>query len=148
VVVALVLVLVTRDLVIGLGPSAPPEGVLPYARYNFVKVKPGKGNDYRKIWEKYNKPVLDKLLADGTVLAYGLAVEEVRTEGSFTHFTWYDTKDLAAMDKIRAAFIADRDHRSQEEQDAITHQFLSVLDVDASRAEVDHSLIFKVGPMK
>ncbi len=139
---------VTRDLVIGLSSSAPPEGALPYARYNFLKVKPGKANEFRKIWEKYNKPVLDKLLADGTVVAYGLAVEEVRTEGSFTHFTWYNTKDLAAMDKIRAAFIADRGHRSQEEQDAITHAFTSILDLDASRAEVDRSLIFKVGPMK
>jgi hypothetical protein len=138
----------TRDVVFAVTSGAPPEGLLPYARYNFVKVKPGKGSEYRKIWEKYNKPVLDKLLADGTVLAYGLSVEEIRTEGSFTHFTWYDTKDLAAMDKIRAAFIADRDQRSQEEQEAITHAFSSVLDLDASRAEVDRSLIFKVGPMK
>jgi hypothetical protein len=139
---------VTRDLVFAVTSGAPPADLLPYSRYNFVKVKPGKGSEYRKIWEKYNKPVLDKLLADGTVLAYGLSVEEVRTEGSFTHYTWYDMKDLASMDKIRAAFVADREHRSQEEQDAIAASFGDVLDLEASRAEVDRSLIFKVGPMK
>jgi hypothetical protein len=133
----------TRDLVIGLSSSAPA-GVLPFSRYNFFKVKPGKGADFRKAWEKYNKPVFDKLLADGVVLAYGLAVEDVRTEGEFTHFVWYDVKDLASFDKVRAAFIADRDHRSQEEQDSLTHLFMSLQDLDASRSEVTRSLIFHV----
>lgn len=138
----------TRDIVIGLSPAISADGVLPYSRFNFVKVKPGKAAEYRKAWEKYNKPILDKLMSDGVVLAYGLAVEDIRTDGNFTHFTWYDMKDLASMDKIRAAFISDRDHRSQEEQDAITHLFVSLTDLDASRSEVDHAVIFHVGPMK
>jgi len=137
----------TRDLVIGLSPSAPA-GVLPYSRYNFFKVKPGKGADFRKAWEKYNKPIFDKLLADGVVLAYGLAVEDIRTDGDFTHFVWYDVKDLASLDKVRAAFIADRDRRSQEEQDALTHLFVSLQDADASRSEVARSLIFHVSAPK
>lgn len=139
---------ITRDLVIGFSSGAPPEGVLPYTRYNFVKVNPGKGSQFRKLWEKYNKPVLEKLAADGTIMAYGLSIEDVRTEGSFTHYAWYAMKDLASMDKIRAAFVADREHRSQEEQDAIAEAFGSVLDLDASRSDVDRALIFKVGPMK
>jgi len=134
---------ITRDLV-SKESSTPPAGAMPYSRYGFVKVKPGKGGDYRKAWEKYNKPVYDKLIADGVVLGYGLAVEEVRTNGEFTHFTWVDTKDLAGMDKLRAAFIADREHRTQEEQDAIANLFGSLLDADASRAEVARSLIFHV----
>jgi hypothetical protein len=137
----------TRDLVIGLSSSAPA-GVLPYSRYNFFKVKPGKGADFRKAWEKYNKPIFDKLLTDGVILAYGLAVEEIRTDGDFTHFVWYDVKDLASFDKVRAAFVADRDRRSQEEQDALTHLFLSVQDADAARSEVGRSLIFHVSTPK
>lgn len=45
----------TRDIVAGFGPP-PAAGVLPFTRYNFIKVKPGKGPDYRRTWEKYNKP--------------------------------------------------------------------------------------------
>ncbi len=134
---------VTRELVSN-ETSTPPAEVLPYTRYGFVKVKPGKGDDYRKAWEKYNKPVLDKLIADGVVLGYGLDVEEVRSSGEFTHFTWIDTKDLAAMDKLRAAFIADRERRTQEERDAIANLFGSLVDADASRASVARSLIFHV----
>jgi hypothetical protein len=134
---------VTRELVSNESPTTPA-GVLPYTRYAFVKVKPGKGGDYRKAWEKYNKPVYDKLVADGVILGYGLDVEDVRTSGEFTHFTWVDTKDLAGMDKLRAAFMADREHRTQEEQDAISNLFGSLVDADASRGEIARSLIFHV----
>ncbi len=139
---------ITRDLVFVTGTGAPPTGVLPWTRYNYVKAKPGKGADFRKVWEKYNKPVFDKLVADGVVLAYGLSVEEVRTDGDFTHFVWYATKDLAAFDKVRAAFTADRDKRSQEEQDAISAEFLKTIEPDASRSEVGRSIMFRVGAMK
>jgi hypothetical protein len=132
----------TRDLVSGFAPAMPPAGTLPWVRYVFAKVKPGKGGEYRKAWEKYNKPVLDKLAADGAILAFGLAVEDIRTDGDFTHYTWIATKDLASQDKVRAAFLADRDKRSQEEQDAITHLFASLTDPDAARSELMRSLIF------
>jgi hypothetical protein len=131
----------TRDLVIGFGPPSG-SAALPFVRYNFVKVKAGKGSDYRKAWEKYNKPVFEKLAADGVVMAYGLSVEEIRTDGDFTHYVWYAVKDLASFDKVRAAFIADRDRRSQEEQDSLTSLFVGLQDVDASRSEVVRSLIF------
>ena len=132
----------TRDLVSGFAPGNPAAGTLPFVRYGFVKVKPGKGADYRKAWEKYNKPIFDKLAADGTVLAFGLSVEDVRTDGDFTHYTWIATKDLASQDKVRAAFLADRDKRSQEEQEAITHLFTTLTDPDAVRTELNRSLIF------
>ena len=133
----------TRDLVIGFGPPSG-SAALPFVRYNFVKVKAGKGSDYRKAWEKYNKPVLEKLAADGVVMVYGLSVEDIRTDGDFTHYVWYAVKDLASFDKVRAAFTADRDRRSQEEQDAITQLFVSLQDADAARSEVVRSLIFHV----
>ncbi len=138
----------TRDIEFGVTQGKAPADLLPVSRYNFVKVKPGKGPEYRKAWEKYNKPVLEKLMADGVVLVYGLSVEEVRTEGDFTHYTWYDTKDLASLETVRAAFVADRERRSPEEQEAITHLFISLIDPDASRAEVERSIIFHVGGPK
>ena len=132
----------TRDVVVNVGTTMPPAGTLPWVRYNFNKVKPGKGAEYRKAWEKYNKPVFDKLVADGTLLAFGLSVEDVKTEGDWTHYVWLATKDLASQDKIRAAFLADRDKRSPEEQEALTHLFTSLTEPDSSRTEVMHSVIF------
>jgi hypothetical protein len=138
----------TRDLVSGMTPTAPPAGALPYTRYNFVKVHPGKGGEYRTAWEKYNKPVLDKLVADGTILGYGLGVEEVKTSGDFTHFVWYTANDMAAFDKQRAAFMADRNRRTQEERDAITALFGGLSDPDAARSMIVRAIMFHVAGQK
>ena len=139
---------VTRDIVFAVGTGPMAAGMLPYTRYNYTKVKPGKGGEYRAVWEKYNKPVLDKLLADGTVLAYGLTVEEVKTTSDITHFTWYAVKSMDAFDKIRSAFNADREHRSKEEREAITAAFLAATDPDASRSEIDRAIIFHLPGQK
>jgi len=133
----------TRDLVANFGPP-PAAGVLPFTRYNFVKVKPGKGPDYRRAWEKYNKPVFDKLIADGVVLAYGLAAEEIKTDGECTHFIWIATATRAAADRIGPAFNADRTRRSEEERNAIAQLFASLTEADKARSLVTRSRIFKV----
>ena len=133
----------TRDLVSGYG-SKMPKDPLPYARYFFVKVKPSKGAEYRKVWEKYNKPVLEKLVTDGVVMAWGLGVEEVRTEGTFTHFTWIGVAEMGDWDKVRAGFVADRGHRSEEEQSAISDAFNDLTDADAARGLATRSIMFHV----
>jgi hypothetical protein len=138
----------TRSIVSGFGTSMPPAGALPCSRYSFVKVKPGKGAEYRKAWEKYNKPILDKMVADGSILAYALVVEEVRTDGDFTHYTWIATKDLASQDKARAEFLGDRDKRSPEEQEAITKLFTELTDPDADRTQLTRAVIFRVPNQK
>lgn len=137
----------TRDLVAGYG-SNPPAGTLPFTRYNFIKVKPGKGADYRRAWEKYNKPVYDKLVADRVVLAYGLAQEEVKTDGDFTHFVWVATASMADADKILAAFAADRARRSEKDRNEITEAFLNATEPDKARSMVTRARIFKVAPQQ
>ncbi len=134
-----------RDLVANYGPPPKP-GVLPFTRYNFVKVRPGKGADYRRTWEKYNKPVFDKLVADGVVLAFGLAAEEVKTDGDWTHFVWIATPSMAAADKVGPAFAADRARRSEKDRNEITEAFLESTEPDKARSMVTRSRIFKAAP--
>lgn len=136
-----------RDIVSNFG-TQPAPGVLPMTRYNFLKVKPGKVAEYRQAWEKYNKPVYDKLVADGVVLAYGLSVEEVKTDGDFTHFVWIGTRDMGGFDKIGPAFAADRARRSEEERKTIMELFASVTEPDKARSIVTRSRIFRLPPAK
>ena len=133
----------TTDVVFQATPN-PPSGVLPVTRYNFIKVKPGKGADYRRTWEKYNKPIFDKLVADGVILAFGLSTEAIKTDGEFTHFVWMATANMAGLDKIGAAFAADRARRSQDEQDSITQAFTDVTEPDKARSIVTRSRIFRL----
>jgi hypothetical protein len=137
----------TRDLVAGFGPP-PKAGVLPFTRYNFVKVKPGKGPDYRRTWEKYNKPVFDKLVADGVVLAYGLAAEDVKTDGDWTHFVWIAVANMADADKVGPAFTADRARRSEKDRNEITQDFLEATEPDKARSIITRSRIFKLAAPK
>lgn len=137
-----------RDIVFATGSGPAPAGVLPFTRYGFVQAKPGKGGDYREAWEKYNKPVYDSLVKDGTIAAYGLSVEEVKTTNDFTHFSWYAMTSLSASDKLRAAFMADRAKRSAEEREAIGATFAALIDSTASRGLVTRSLIFREASMK
>ncbi len=138
----------TRDLEVGYAKGMPTPGVLPVIRYASVKVQPGKGPEYRRAWNKYNRPVLEQLAADGVVLAWGLAVEELRTSGDFTHFSWTATADLAGQDKVRAAFNADRAKRSQDERDIITASFGATVIADASRSSIARSIVFKLAAPK
>ena len=137
----------TTDQVFKVGP-VPAPGVLPITRYNFIKVKPGKAGDYRKTWEKYNRPVFDKLVADGVVLAFGLATEAIKTDGEFTHYVWMATANMAGLDKIAAAFAADRARRTEDERDFITQAFTDVTEPDKARSIVTRSRIFRVAPPK
>ena len=136
-----------RDLVANYGPN-PPAGTLPITRYNFIKVQPGKSAEYRRTWEKYNKPVFDKLIADGVLLAYGLSIEEVKTDGDFTHFVWMGVADGSGLDKIGAAFAADRNRRTAEEQASIAELFASVTEPDKARSVVTRSRIFRLPAAK
>ena len=138
---------VTRDIITNFGPQ-PPAGLLPVTRYNFVKVKPGQAAEYRRAWEKYNKPVYDKLVAEKAVLAYGVAVEEVKTDGEFTHFIWVATADMAGLDKVGPAFAADRARRSEEDRNTIAELFASVTEPDKARSVVTRSRIFRLPPPK
>ena len=138
----------TRDIVFAAGSAPVTAGMTMYTRWGFAQARPGKGADYRAAWEKYNKPVFDSLVKDGTIAAYGLAVEEVKTTSDFTHFTWYSVTSLSASDKVRAAFMADRAKRSAEERDAISAVFAGVIEGTASRGLVTRSVIFREASMK
>ena len=111
-------------------------------------MRPGKGNDYRAAWEKYNKPVYDKLIADGSIWGYGLGVEEVKTSGEFTHFVWVAAKDLAVFDKVRNAMTADRQRRAPEERDTINALLTSLTDPDAARSAIVRAIMFRVPGQK
>ena len=135
------------DQVAQFGPN-PAAGVLPVTRYNFTKVKPGKGADYRRTWEKYNKPIFDKLLADGTILAFGLATEAIKTDGDFTHFVWIATANMAGLDKVGAAVAADRARRTEDDRNSITQAFTDATEPDKARSIVTRSRIFRLPAAK
>jgi hypothetical protein len=110
----------------------PPTG-LGFAWINLVKVKPGMAGDWRTAWDKYVKPTYDKLLKEGAINSYEIGVEEIKTQDEFTHYVLISLPNLAAREKVRAAFAAANESRSEETRRAIGEQFRSASDPSAAR---------------
>jgi hypothetical protein len=67
-------------------------------------VKPGDMRDYTALVKSNLVPVLDKLVADGTVISYGFATEDYHT-GTLGRVTFYMmVPDADALDKVDKAF--------------------------------------------
>ncbi len=113
--------------------SQAPPAAHPYRTYSGFKVKPGKGSEWRRLFEKYKKPVLDKLVADGAIYGYGVDVEDFHTEDPGWHWLWVVTTTLAAFDKIDAAFDAANQEWSEKERAAIAEEFGDVTEAGAHR---------------
>ena len=123
-------------------PSSPL-----YTSWSFVKVDAGKGGEWRKLWEKYNKPVFDKLVADSTLYGYGIDVEEFHSEDPGWRAIWVLTTSLGALDKVDAAFAADRQARSEEERESIGRQFRDITTPGEHRDSLWRAVPMKDGGM-
>lgn len=84
---------VFRDIEAFYSKTPPLADAKPFSWFGLDRVHPGKGREYRELLDKYDKPVLDKLLADGVIGAYGLGVQEVTQTNEFTHFFWVSVAD-------------------------------------------------------
>ena len=81
---------------------------------SFISVKPGQGSEYRSYWDEHTQPVFEGLLADGTMVAYGLTVEDLITEGFGGRTSWYIVPNADALDTVQAAFGASWQAMSEE----------------------------------
>lgn len=104
-----------------------------YLRVNATLVKPGKGQQWRELWEKYNKPLFDEMLANGTILAYWVEGEQVHTDNPSWVYIVFVTPDADGIDKFFAAAAARSQKRSAEERNAIAESFAGVTEGSAHR---------------
>jgi hypothetical protein len=121
----------TRSIAMNLNDGEPSGPT--YTYWWFVNVKRGHGSDWRKLFDKYSKPVLDKMVEEGTVYGYGIDVEWVHTSDPGWRAIWIVTTSMGAWDKIGAAFRAAGQERSEEERSAIDQMFRKVTEGGAHR---------------
>jgi hypothetical protein len=104
-----------------------------YGIVSSQKILPGKVQDYLGLYDKYTKPVLEQLYADGAVTAYGVDAEVVHTGDPGLRFFWHVVPDADALDKVEAAYAAARAKRTAEERRAIGAAFAELTDATAHR---------------
>lgn len=104
--------------------SAPTTG---YLYVSAFQVQPGKGAQWRELWEKYNKPSFEAHMASGNLLAYSVEVEEVHTLDPAIRWVVSVSPSAEADDRANAADQAANEKRSSEERRAIGAAFADVL---------------------
>lgn len=115
-----------------------------YGMFSTQKVQPCKGQDYKALYDKYTKPILEQLYKDGVVTAYGTDVEFAHTGDPALRFFWEMLPDAAALDKEEAAFAAAREKRSPEERRAIGQAFTELVDRSAHRDGQSSVIVYQV----
>ena len=101
-------------------------GVLPYTRVLMTRVLPGRGPEYLRLWQQYVKPVYEKLLADGAILGYELMEQAENAMEPEWRWSLALLPDLAAMDKVVAAFAALDQKRASERLSPLAGVFTDV----------------------
>ncbi len=97
-----------------------------YLWVSSTQVQPGKGQEWRELWDKYTKPIYDELLADGTILGYWIDVEQVHTDNPNWRYVVYLAPNADAVGKVGAAFEAAGQKRGAEANRGIGRAFADV----------------------
>lgn len=113
-----------------------------YFQGNMVRVKRGKSADYTKLWEARMQPVYERLLADGTIVAYGLDTPyHHTTENSLgLMVSWYILENMDDDAKVDAAFEAARSALTESERTA-QRELVWAMTVEDSHRDVFSRLI-------
>ena len=106
--------------------SRPANGTNGFLWVNWAQVQPGKGQEGRELFEKYNKPVYDELVANGTISVYSLQERYVHTDNPNWRAVVYVTPNAEGIDKVRAAFDAVAQKRGPEANRAIAQAFAEI----------------------
>ena len=96
-------------------------------------VQPGKGAEWRALWEKYTQPFYEEQIANGTFSAYGVQLEQVVTDEPGARMVVSVAPSAEALDKAQNASNALNAKRTQAERDAITAAFNQVTVPGAAR---------------
>lgn len=116
-----------------------------YFNASSIRVKRGKSSDYVKLWEAWAKPVYDQLLADGTIVAYGLDTPVHHTSEQSLGFTlaWYILENMDADAKVDAAFDTAREKLTETERTASNELYWSLVVEDSHRDDFTRLIHFR-----
>ncbi len=70
-----------------------------YTRVGHWKIAQQYWDEFEKSYEKYELPVLEKLLADDSITEYGFDAAALHSADGPTHSTWISSKNMAEIEK-------------------------------------------------
>lgn len=122
--------------------SVPP-GSKPIGDFDEVRVKPGRMQEFMELFRKYDKPVYEKLVADGVIYAYELDTEAVHTMEPGLTWTIVSMPNLAAKDKVNAAFAEAEKKIPEAERNMIEKLYVDMVVPGSHRDSLSVSQVYK-----
>lgn len=109
----------------------------------FYQVAPGKEADFLRLVNDSSKTMFDKLMADGKVVAWGVATPLTHTDDSWTHVVYVGLQDWAATEAmVRGVESSDADaHRSAAEMKRLDELAMSIIKPGSVRDVILHHLV-------
>jgi len=126
-------------------PAAAQEASEPITWLIDVTVKPGKFKELEAASLKYDKPVLDALVANGSISSYGLACQMVGPPSESCMF-WVTAADWSGMGKVEKAFENSRKAMKEDELKAMMESFLGATVPDKETSSVVRHVVFNGTP--
>jgi len=123
--------------------KAVPAGVKPVGDFDIEKVKPGRMPDFMGLFTKYDKPVYDKLITDGVIYAYEVDTEAVHTMEPGLVWTIVTMPNLAAKDKVNAAFDAAQKKLPEIERNLVEKLYYDIVEPGSHRDSLSVSEVYK-----
>lgn len=125
--------------------ASQEEGPMPMTWFRMVKTKPGAGPNFEKTFEKYEQPLLDRLVADGTALSWGLGFELVGP-GGFDYLVWVNALGWAGIGEVQAVFDARRENMSEGELGKMTEDWMAVIEPGEEPSQVLRHVVVDGNP--
>jgi len=69
------------------------------------QIAPAEERLFEDNFTKYQKPILDKFVADGTIIDYGFDTAALHTPDGFTHFRWISAANRASLETAIGAIV-------------------------------------------
>jgi hypothetical protein len=121
------------------------DGPMPLTWVGMDTVKPGKGMQYPALFAKYNKPLLDQMVADGSAMGWGVGYE-LAGPGGFNYLVWITMPGWAGMGAVEAAFDAHYEGMSEAEREAMMAEWEEVMEIGQEQHMLLRHTVFNASP--
>jgi len=113
--------------------AKPASGTNGYLWVNYTQLRPGKAEEWRALFDKYIKSLLDGLVNDGSFISYEVDAEVVHTDNPDGIYLVYVAPNAAGIDKFLAAVGARMGQGTPEERRAFSEAYAATTVPDAHR---------------
>jgi len=93
-------------------PTPPPV----YSLIGLWEVTGSDAKLFEDNFSKYQKPILDKFVADGTIVEYGFETSALHTPEGYTHTRWITAESRANLEKAISTIVAAFDKMPVEQR--------------------------------